>query len=833
MGNYSGQFKNISGETYTVEIESQVANPNSNTIELTFGETPVVITTDSSGIFSPIKSRSCTIEILTDTWLFDLYSPTAKGVQVKVLKGLTTEFFGYLTPNSYDQSYTYIDNVSLEAVDAVSVLKEFKYTTVSTIPTYQKIVDIIIRLLQNAGYDGMLYIPNSYTSLNGTTNTTAVHSLYVTEGNFFDDDDDRTPWTQYEVLEEIMRYLGWTLCPFGDDVYCVDYKMVKHNSGGMSYSSYEIETGERSSANVTLNNILLINKDAYAAGEPSLSIDDVCNKVEINDNLYEIEDIAPDVADEENHISITEEKNFGLNQGKWTQTTITRHWLKPDERDTKITGYEYQTICRLNPSSNWKHHFYRMSSINASGSPVEVINQNGQNYFDGDIGSAYTVGPINYYCNTHGCLIQHYAYRENNGNILPTSLDWEDYVTFFLTNDKVNTNGELQYNVIKKLELPVLEYTVPEQVMFKPSSGKSWITIKGDLFYQYNDAKYGEKDKNTLNIVNTTAHWYTTAPVEKASDIDEKEYINIVKTKSGNNTSYGPIWDVLFSHYGITPPEFGKGFDMWKFKVQLGNKYWNGSAWTTAESTFYIPYGNNPGASDDEEYMPAFKWASVVPNTTFTDKVGEQAYCIPISATDANAPTFGELKVTVYTPLVYPKIIMDLLDAASADNNTFGNCNWYDIPPVIYCKDFEINYVYTDNSKWYSQKNSNESNSDDVVYTNVVNDEYVNDFDTVELKINTQQTNKPISRSYVTTETGYVITLKHRHSENAKEQEKNLIDLYYDHYSSPKRIYECNIHQKLLPMTKVTTTAIGGTYIVDTQEFDVKLNNNRIKLIEY
>lgn len=832
MGSYSGQFKNINEETYTIDIESQVATPNSQTIELTFGETPCVITTDSEGMFSPIKSRSCTIEILTDGWFFDLYSPSAKGVQVRVRKGMTTVFFGYLTPNSYNQSYTYIDNVSLEAIDAVSVLKEFKYSTVGNIPTYQKIVDILTRLLRNAGYDGMLYIPNSYTSLNGTSNNTAVHNIRVSEGNFFDDDEDKTPWTQYEVLEELMKYLGWSLCPNGDDVYCVDYKMVKYGNNGMSYSSYEIATGTRANASLNLSSSILINKDAYAAGEPELSMDDVYNKIQINDNLYEVEDIAPDVDDEDIHISITEEKGFGANYGKWTKTTITKHWLKPDTVSTEITGYDYQTICRLKPESNWKHHFYRMSSFNNSGNPVEVINQNGQNYYDGNIGSAYTVGPINNYCNTHGCLVQHYAYRENNGNILPTSLDWSDYMTFFITNDKVNTNGTLNYIIAKKLEQPVLEYTVPEQVMFKPSTGKSWITIKGDLWYQYNDAHYGDKNKSTLNIVNTSAHWYSTAPVEKSSDISTQKYLGIVKTRNGNNTSYGWVWDALFSQYGITPPAYGKGFDMWKMKVQLGDKYWNGTNWTTTNSTFYLPYGNNPSASDDEEYMPAFGWANVVPNTDYTDKVGEQAYCIPIDANDANAPTFGELKITVYTPLVYPKIIMELLDAAGAGNN-YGSCNWYDIPPVIYCKDFEIGYVYTDTNKWYSQHKSNNSDGDDIVYTNIINEEYSKDFENVELKINTQQVDKPISRSYATTDTTYVRTLKHRYSESAKEQEKNLIDLYYEHFSSPKRIYECNLHQKLLPYAKLTTTALGGTYMVDSQEFDLKMNNNRIKIIEY
>lgn len=826
MGHYIGQFNNVNNEVYTIDIDSKIANPNQvgDYTELTLGETPCVITTESDGIFSPIKSRSCSIELLVDSWLFDLYSPTAKGCIVKVNKGLKTVFYGYLTPNSYNQSYTYKDNISLEAIDAVSVLKEFKYTTVSSIPTYQRIIDIITRLLRNAGYGGMLYVPNSYTAYNGSSNSGTINQLYVSEGNFFDDDDEKTPWTQYEVLEELMKYLGWSLCPYGNDVYCVDYKVVK-NSDYQSYSSYEIESGTRASASLTLSDVSVITKDSYAAGEPNLSIDDVYNKVEISDNLYEIEDIAPDIFEDDTHISITEEKGFGYNSGKWTTTNTKKHWLKKNEVTTETTGYEYQTICRIKPETNWKHHFYKMSSINGSTTPVEVINSNGQNYYDGDSGSEYTIG-INKYCNTHGCLIQHYAYRENNGAILPTSLDWQNYLTFFVTNDTINTNGTVNWKIITQLELPVLEYTVPEEVMFKPSSGKSWITIKGDLWYQYNNAKYSD-DKNTLKIVNTTSKWYTTAPVEKASDIEEEKYLGLAKKSDKSEW-----WYSTCESFGVSYPEFGKGFEMWKMKVQLGNKYWNGTQWTTTDSSFYIPYSNNPTSTDDEEYMPAFGWASIVPNTSYTDKVGEQAYCIPISATDSNAPTFGELKVTIYTPLLFPKVIYDLFIAGGA-LDSIGVVDWYDVPPVIYCKDFEIGYVYTDTNKWYSQHNSNETDSDDVVYTNIINDSYVKSFSDIELKINTQQADKPISRSYVTDSSNYIKNIKHRNSSYSQEQEKNLIDLYYEHYNSPKRIYECNLHKELVPYSKLTTTAIGGTYIVDTQEVDLKMNNNRVKLIEY
>lgn len=830
MSIYRGQFRDIKDNIYNVTIDAHLIS-DSTEETISFGESPCIIESSSDGIFSPIKSRSCTLEILTKNWLFDLYSPQAKGVSVTVNKGLKTVFFGYLTPNAYDQTYTYIDNLSLEAVDAVSVLKDFKYSTVNSIPTYQKVSNIILNLLRNAGYYGMLYVPTSLTGIDNTSNSHVFTDLYISEGNFFDDDEERTPWTQYEVLEEILRFFGWTLCPMGEDVYIVDYRMIGNNQT-TTFHSFVISSGVQSD-NVTKNASLDIDQDTYTNGEPNLSMDDVYNKVEISDNLYEVEEIAPDIFDENTHISVNDEKGFAVNGSKWVKTTVKKHWLRKDESTSEVTGYDFQTICRIKPNTNWTQHFYRMSSLGAT--PVEVINANGQNYYDGDIGSEYINGPINNYCNTHGCLMQHYAYLKKDANLIPTSLDWEDLLTFFVVNDKVNTNGIINGTTFNNLELPVLEYEVPEQVMFKPSTGTSWITISGDLFYQFNDKKYGEKNENTLKIVNTTSKYYTTAPVDKSSDIESMPFDLTKRTYSGGQTHY-PGWSqMIYQNYTHYLGEFGTGFKMWKMKVQLGDKYWNGSTWTSTDSTFYLSYNNDP-AGDDEEYLPMFGWCHLVPNTTYQDKVGENAYCIPIASTDSDAPAGGQLKITVYTPTFFPKQVLDFFNALSGggiDVSNYYNANWYDITPVIYCKGFQIGYVYTDSNAWYSQHKSNEAESRDIVYTNIINDNYVNEFDEVELKINTQQTDKPISRSYITSGSGYVYTLKHALGDSYKEQEKNLIDMYYDHYHESKRKYSCNIQNLLDPYTKVTANAIGGLYVVDSQSYDVKMCNNRVTLIEY
>ena len=103
----------------------------------------------------------------------------------------------------------------------------------------------------------------------------------------------------------------------------------------------------------------------------------------------------------------------------------------------------------------------------------------------------------------------------------------------------------------------------------------------------------------------------------------------------------------------------------------------------------------------------------------------------------------------------------------------------------------------------------------DIIYTNIINENYVTDFDEIELKINTAAENKPISRSYImNTSNNYIVNL----TKNGvtKRQEHNLVNMYYDHYYTKKKIYECTIHDFLNPGSPVETTATDGFFIIDT-----------------
>lgn len=824
---YRAEFLSAQETNVGFQIDFHVGN-TINIIRITLGGNPCTISQVSNGLFSPIKSRSCTIDVVTQDYLgYALYTPVARGIKVIVrriqLDAVAISdmykviFRGYVTPNVYDQTYKYLDNVSVECIDAISTLKEYRYSTIDDIPKYRKMIDYIVEFCKDCGYEGKLRIPLIYNKLNGTTNIKSIEDIYVSEGNFFDDDSEHSSWTKYNILEEILQYLGLSLTIDGEDIWLVDYRLNYGNDAGTShdYYVYNMYTDEVS---YEYNQSFTYTIENYAGGTSNLSLDEVYNKIEVNDNLYEIDDVAPDIYDENIHISINSEQNMGAAGSKWVTNTVRRHFLSPKTTEQEVTGYQYQTFCRFDPDkTNWTHYYYKHGTLTPCDS-----------YYDTDAPhSMFQENLINRYINTNCCLIQHYAYRSNEGsNNLPTSLDWEDYLTFFVTDDR---DGSFRLADIDKFEKKVLEYEVKEEVCWRPSSGISWICIKGDLYYQYNGAKYGEKDRNTLTIV--TDRMYQTAPVEKCVDINDEKYCSLIRTYQGQ------------------PQFYNTGFKLWKMGVHIGGKSWNGNSWVDdayETVTFYINYNNNPSNREDE-YMAAFKWMSPVPNVDYTAKVGDNCYAIPIKSTDiddVNSPSFGKLKVEIFAPRLLGK------DLTNDFTYLFGNSvvDWSNIANVIYCKDFDIDYRYTDTQIWYSQR-KDDKDKKDLVYTNIINVDYTNEFDSIEMKINTQQKDKPISRSYACTENGYVDTLRHicdsdaEHPADGVEQEENIIDLYYYHHCTPKKKYSCNAHVEVKPMARYKfkqTDPINDDIdyptvglVLDSYSLDLLQNNARLELVEY
>lgn len=810
---YLGSFSDLNGKRYDVEIRTGNTTDRESIV---MGGSPCIITSASEGLFTPIKSRSCSLEIVVTDYIMDLYDPTSRGTKVKVLEHDNNHviFHGFMTPCEYNQDYSNLDTITLEAIDGISTSKDFKWNNDGT---YKTFFDILLPIIRNCNYQGYLFIPEVYKKINGEfIDDSVIKKLYASSANFIDDNDAHDPWTEYEVVEEILKFLGWSLCPYGDDVWIVDYRSV--STDGSWYKKYDIQSGDFID-NQYISSVIDISS-IEAPGTPNISIDDIYNKIEISDNLYKIDEISPDIGEEKNHISVTREQNLGVDGGQWTKTTTKKFLWWVTSRNTEITGYDYQTVCRLKSESGWRHRYFRMNDLSEIIKPNDVTYNDWDGYYDPNLNNQYNVGKINKYCNTHGCLFQHYAHLKEEGkNRLPSSLDWTSILTFFVTNDKTPNFSVLN---IQKFEKPVLEYYIDETINWKPATGKSWITIKGDLYYQYNGAKYGDKGKNTLNIVNDEARYYTTLPVDKSTDADEQRYLGLYR-----KDTFG----------GEHNPYYGLGFRIWKMRLQIGNMCWDGDNWVdityySSEDTyptFYISYNNSP-ADKGDEFISAFKWMSPVNSNDFKDKVGVDGYCIPIDSSKENDPSFGKLKLTVFTPSICPDELVELF--RQSYTNAFSNVSWKDTPPVIFAKDFELGYVYTNTDVWYN--NNEDSDDEDKVYIGLIDDNYVQDFDGLEFKLNTALAERPISRSYVSLSNGYLQTMAHCDNYYSnKEQEYNIVDMYLDHYSDRKIIYQCNVHGLYPPSQKFEYSHINGDFVIDTQSYDVRNDNNTIKIIVF
>lgn len=833
---YTFKFRNIKEELYTIEIVTGgVTTPYTGNAQC--GDPACVIKSDSSELYAPIKSRSCTINLVVHDYIFNLYSKNPTNSKVHVYdKNNTCTFNGYLTPCVYNQSYTYLDTVSLEAVDAVSVLKDIDFPAENRF-IQLNMKDLICSLLKMAGYadnsnhTGNLYIPDTYDRLDGSSVSNVLTQLFVCGGNFFGDDEQHLPVSCYDVLTEILKYMGWSLCPDGDDVWVIDYRAEA--AGSVSYKPYTIWSGTAGTA-VPKNDTITISTSNEASGTPQISMDEIYNKITISDNLFEINELAPDLNEDTLHESITEmiQYNTGtsaLNISQWfkqrRKSFLLWEWNSGSPQES--SGYDYQTFCSFIPDSGFEHKFYHIYESNSSTHyHLENITDSGTwagcNWYDTTNTSSNFQGtPINKYMNTVGCLLQHHALvPTNNANILPTSISWDDILTFFILNDTAPNATAMTPAQIRGFELPVLTYSVDEQLNYKPRSGTNWICIKGDIYYQ-GSGQYKNNDSKTfqLNLFKDpdsgqTNGEYVTCPIDKPDDVEgDLYYDNLNARRVVNDTSN-------------IPSGYGTGWPMWKMKLRIGNNYWNGSSWTTTESTFSINYNNGPDVNSYEpEFLAMYEWMKTCSNTTYKDKVGEEGYCIPITSGESGS-FIGDLELTIYTPSILPQGV------------NYGNnaaFSWKHIPNMVYVKDFSINYIYTNDQVWYKQHQNDYKQ--DYIYTAYIEGNIAKQYD-LKTKLNTALVESPISRSFVLKSNGFISTMRHKTYSSisgfsGQVQELNLLDQYLDHYKNPKAIYECNIHGAVKPWHKYQYAYLNGTFMLDSYEMNLKYDNNRLKLIEF
>lgn len=791
---YVGTFKSIKGETFQVIIITN--GSTSQETELTFqDESPVVITQNSSdGLFSPIKSRSCTVTIVSNEPYFDMYSGTSHGTSLVVNNLSKGEciFFGYVTPCEYNQPYQYLNQIEIEAVDAISTLQDFKYSYTSSSEAFNHIASIIKKLVSVAGYTGKILVPQYGCMMKKAWDCDYLPTvLEVLNDDIFYDKGE--PISCYEVLEEICNFYGFTCIPYGNDVFFVDYEGVAKYGINYSWLTQGATTSvygdlkSLSSDFYTINTYSYevpesISKDDYAGEDQNLEMDDVYNKISVKADIYEVKDDDLGVNPEDEMGSSTYHNIYttgavrsdGVN---WNISTRYFELINSSYGGWGNNSESWQTW--INTNSAFVGFSYRLTD-NFSNSENTIVTSR--------LTFPYTTGYIFNSIVGQCCLpTQQFGYEATKE--MPYSTNWNNLLSFFTQgywihryyNDNSISNSYSDmatawngdfYNNHFGGTLPVLSYVSPKYINYSPASSSttSYLCFTGNLFWQRN-CSYDDVNYHLWTIQDNYCGG-----------------INYPITELGCNST-----DNAYSR-NSSDSQYNKGWDMLKLKLSIGDKYWNGYYWTTTESTFWIPYHKENVVTDDETLVWT-GWNKPVTNHNYTYKVNKDAFVIPITQSDY---LYGRLRLSVYMPKI------------PWDNQIYqigGNLkvNYEKIPPVIFMKDFGLTLCSTDNSeKWYNVFEGEDD--DDVIYANEISSTNVKEMDDLELKINTYNDKIPIAKSYIIepyiTEFQLYSGYEKYHTEGfynpftntTQRQELNIIQKYYSHYSTPKKIYNCVVH---------------------------------------
>ena len=832
---YIGNFRTLNDDLIEVKITTN-NNTDSSTEIIFAGESPVIIAqTSQDGIFTPIKSRSCTITIVSKEEYFDMYSGTSHGTKVEVTN-ITRDndclFFGYLTPCQYNQPFNYLNEIELEAVDALSSLKDFRYTYVNgNNSSLVLIKDVVKRFINDiAGYNGNIYLPDERLKMASERNMGFTMYESVSEEAFMDDDEGREC---YEILEDICNFHNLSAVPIGKNVWFLDYELISkvgttNNSDLNNLRYYNLNTSGYIMIDDSSVNIV---KENYAGDENNLEMDTVYNKVSIECDTIEIDedDLVIDPIDEASSATFWNAITSDMQRSDgelWKSITRIFEYIHGSYLPSYDSSTRWQTLSNIN--SQFQMYGYKLTGnftnrqISLAGAWMEFPYQNGYIF--------------NHIVGQTALITQQFNYQASQK--VPSTASWTPFVMFFpqaewidrWLHDQYDSDDPIYYysdmhgnrdywintfyNEHMGAQYPVLAYRGKKDIAFSPTDTNitNYLMFQGDLLWQQN-CTYDDVNYHLWQVdANNRYYGGTLFQIKDCGAHD-------------THTCWG-------CERGSGDADFNKGWPMLKMRIKIGNKYWNGSYWTTTDSTFWVNYHKENVQAGDEVLI----WSDYnkpVSNLDYTYGIRKDGLAIPITKSDA---LYGRIAIDIWMPRIpyTPGVIYGDEVVYQAP---YMRLNFEKTPPVIFMKDmaFSLESASNDRQHWYLDFSDVDEEDDDIIYSNEINSNNVEEFDDLTLKINTYNDKVKVSQSYIIENNVYHNAGYYRpYTNTTQRQEMNVVDRYVEHYSTPKKIYNATIHGYLSPWKLVKANALEDVrMIVDEQEFDVKADRNTVKLVQY
>ena len=826
---YQGKFADAADFKHTVRIYTgwspSYNASNDVTVQITMGETPFITTMDSGDdtIYKPMKCTGATIQIVSEGYLFDIYSATAQGTKVELRNASNlVEWVGFATPNLYDMGYLAIETIEIECIDGLSTLQYIKYTPVGETKAVRSFSEIVRHILQQCHCYLDLYVSRN-SGLAGV-NGAIMDNLYVSENNFFERKSDEkktdtdTAWTCQEVLEQIAQYIGCSVVAYGRDVYFVDYDAVLEGNGVVTWYNYTINSSAAPSQSSTISAPIAIGKGSHYENTAKLSMGDVFNKIIVKCNLNDYDDVLPDFF--EGAANITK--------------------ADPNMECPKTTNYNI---------GDDRSPMYGDVLENEAGNSLGDSNTKMLAFVDvnGKSDNSSTFESPTW---MSGVFIKYMAHP---------NLTCHKYLYNGTTWDDVTEN----YNTLCYTDTLALSgaFMVKSEILWMRTV--MWLSAYNDYAKECDDItrfiKHFTNEKESeissrldlddyILLVNPIAGQpnYASAQTEHMWDTTDYPYVetelaDTAALYGGDNAYYiisgSVLWDgaTKNSNYPIDSGnekiDINKGrkdisqpLAYLRCKLQQGDKWWNGEEWTTTESIFKLYF-----VKENTEELRAdalmFKELRIVNTVTWDMGLTETGYAIPVPGVLTGTP-----KLTILNPM------------------DFGGSSAYQAR-FLALKNFKLKAVIGDPS--YSG-----SMDSDTEYTNIINPDYVSEAQEVEFKVCTWDNKKP-NYSCVAMKSGEDYVYVDRITNAALTLDAQSVECYHGttgqlsdgtlraeewmvlrltkQYSQPAKIFTVSLKSPMymiMPSSLFTSATLGCALIIDKMEFDVKRRKCELKLVE-
>ena len=619
--NITGRFKSIDDNHYydivitTPEEGRDIVIGSDANSDVFFDEDPVTITTNCEDLFTHIITTQARISLCSKIWLGDyLFANNVISNTINISRDGISIFDGFVEHNTFSQPYAQEWNVlEINCIDHLGVLE---YMKMSDLIDYDEIKEnqeihniryLLNLILANPGdiyYDGSKRVKDEYNN----DSIRFDYYLSICDSIWLGDSEDDV-WTQYDLLNEILRYLNLHIIQQPDvsafnrpyAYYMFDWQYYKTSSGVAAnyHTWYKLSDRTVAAASQQITReLVVLGKDDYAGTDTNLSVDMVYNKISVKESGEEFDVVISNPLDTNDLTTPYTQWNrymtefVTLGQGRQSKRLL-RDMISPGtESDSYKTwsedmGWFRHWYIRYMYNPLWKFNTYQFRTNDISSDYQEWTDiQDSSNIYKDQSAVPYSTTMYN----TSDSL----ANARNAWSMIKAAW-YKGYVLDSFNEQTVPYTGDPMFGV--QMSLPLL-YDGPWYNLFAPVRKNN--CIGATMFNIWSTGKITPEDSSTPNKKENDHNWIAiTVGNQYTSTIDDDmiESDRGVCEYVGQSASFIPPNDetywLVFTGKIVLSPFVGKVWDYYKTKTNNGDGH-----------------GHLPDEHSNEMTTSAFKYGS-------------------------------------------------------------------------------------------------------------------------------------------------------------------------------------------------------------------------------